>query len=65
MLCTTQEFLINSNKIDKLTEDLEICAESPIRDGSIVIEQLKLLLQVEICHKQLQEFALYFHVPVR
>lgn len=32
---------------------------------SAATEQFKLLLQVQICHKQLEEFALYFHVPVR
>lgn len=37
----------------------------PPEDESIVIEQFKLLLQVETCHKQLEEFALCFHVPVR
>lgn len=30
-LCTTQEFLINTNMTHKLIEDLEMCAESPFR----------------------------------
>lgn len=31
MLCTTQQFLINTNMVHKLIQDLEICAESHIR----------------------------------
>lgn len=34
-------------------------------DESLVIEHFKLLLQMEICHTQLEEFMLYFHAPVR
>lgn len=48
--------------IHKLIEDLQ---NLPSEGESIVIEQFKLLLQLEMCHKQLEEFALYFHVPVR